>query len=695
MVLAGAGSGKTRVLVHRIAWLIDVHAISPSQIFAVTFTNKAAAVMKSRLEELLGFSMSGMWVGTFHGLAHRILRQHHELVGLPATFQILDSDDQLHIIKRLLKNASIDEDDWPPKKIQWFINHNKNEGRRARHLDPRTNPFDSHLITLYQDYETACQQAGVIDFAELLLLTHECLRDNPELLQQYQHRFQHILADEFQDTNTIQYAWLRLLTGKQNKIMIVGDDDQSIYGWRGAKIENIQRFEKDFAPVTTIRLEQNYRSTSAILDAANALIENNADRYSKSLWTNGKAGEPVSVYAAFNELDEARFIVGRIKEATEQGLRNSHCAILYRSNAQSRLLEEALIQARIPYRIYGGKRFFERAEIKDALAYLRLIQNRGDAAAFERIVNTPPRGIGDKTVNTIRETASAHRLTLWDAAMHLLSENKLSARAHSHIQDFLTLINSLDEAVKDLSLGELTEHVIQQSGLIPHYKKEKGERGQTRIDNLDGLIAASKDFHLAPEEDALSPLVAFLTHAALEAGEAQGEAYEDCVQLMTLHSAKGLEFPIVFLAGMEEGLFPNKRAYDEIGRLAEERRLCYVGMTRAMQRLFLTYAENRRFRGTTIYNRPSRFISEIPKSLLQEVRMKATLSRPVSNTMALGSGMMNDSGYKIGQQVKHAKYGEGIILNFDGRGAHTQIQIKFAHYGVKWFVAEKAKLETI
>ncbi len=698
MVLAGAGSGKTRVLVSRIAHLIEHHHVSPHQIFAVTFTNKAAGEMRHRLEALLGLPMTSMWVGTFHGLAHRFLRQHWEQAKLPQTFHILDSDDQLQLIKRVLKNATINEDEWPPKKIQWFINHHKNEGNRASSIDPDFNPYGNDLLTIYQMYEELCQQSGCVDFPELLLRAHETLRDNPSLLASFHERFTHILVDEFQDTNTIQYAWLRLLAGKNQTFTIVGDDDQSIYGWRGAKIENIHRFEHDFSDVITVRLEQNYRSTSTILNAANALIANNNDRFSKELWTEGNTGEPIGLYAAFNEIDEARFIASQIKQWSESGNSRQDCAILYRSNAQSRVLEEALIQNNIPYRIYGGKRFFERAEIKDALGYMRLIQNRHDDAAIERVINTPTRGIGDKTISLIRDKAKESHSSLWQAAITIIDNKELPARAHTAVLGFLRLIDEIEEHTKELQLGELCEHVLTASNLLDFYKKSKSDLAQSKLDNLEELINATKLFEPNPEED-LPDLVAFLSHASLEAGEAQGDMSEDCVQMMTLHSAKGLEFPFVILAGLEEGLFPHSMSFDDPTRLQEERRLCYVGMTRAMERLLITYAETRRTRGQTHYNRASRFVTEIPKEWLQEVRLQATLRKPVSSYATNSRGNSNytvpESAYQVGGRVMHPKFGEGVILNFEGRGRSARLQVKFNHAGTKWLVAQHAKLEKI
>lgn len=692
LVLAGAGSGKTRVLVHRIAWLINVENLSPHNILAVTFTNKAAGEMRQRLENLLDIPMKMMWVGTFHGLAHRLLRQHWEAAGLPQTFQILDSDDQYRIIKRILVSLNLDEAQWAPKKVQWFINQQKDEGVRASQVGNSNDPYTKTLVRIYQSYEEICIRNGVVDFAELILRSYELFNKNPALLHHYQERFQYILVDEFQDTNSIQYAWLKLLSSDKNYLMIVGDDDQSIYGWRGARVKNVEDFTRDF-PHQMIRLEQNYRSTGVILAASNALISHNDSRLGKKLWSSGDQGELISLYGAFNDLDEARFIVNEIKQGLKKGLQANEVAVLYRSNAQSRVLEEALISAQIPYRIYGGLRFFERLEIKDALAYLRLIANRNDDPAFERVVNTPTRGIGDQTLQNLRTEARAQNISLWQAAQHLLTNQVLSSRAANALAHFIQLIDKMDGDTKNLTLGEQTEQVLYSSGLFNHYKKEKGERGQARIENLEELINATRQF--VPEDNSISILSAFLAHVALEAGEHQANVQQECVQLMTLHSAKGLEFPWVFLCGMEEGLFPHHMSHEEPGRLEEERRLCYVGMTRAMRKLFLSYAEVRRLHGNENHHRPSRFISEIPKQLLQEVRLRTSVVRPtqiLKSTKNSTSSTIGDTGLRIGQAVTHPTFGEGTLINAEGRGEHTRLQIKFSQTGTKWLVASYAKL---
>jgi DNA helicase-2/ATP-dependent DNA helicase PcrA len=565
LVLAGAGSGKTRVLVHRIAWKIQVDNVSPYGILAVTFTNKAAREMRERIDNLLGISLRGMWVGTFHGLAHRLLKAHWRDAKLPENFQILDSDDQLRLVKRVMRAMDLDEQRWPPKQAQWWINGQKDEGLRAAHIQESGDPFMATMLRIYREYERLCEQLGVIDFAELLLRVLELWRNNPEVLAHYQQRFGHILVDEFQDTNAVQYAWLRLLAGNNSDVTAVGDDDQSIYGWRGAKVENILSFERDFANTETIKLEQNYRSTSNILKAANAVIAKNADRLGKNLWTESGDGEPIALYAAFNEHDEARYIADRLAAWASEGNRREDSAILYRSNAQSRVLEAALLQAEIPYRIYGGQRFYERLEIKNALCYLRMMLNCNDDVAFERVVNVPPRGIGDRTLEQIRELSRESGCSLWDASKRMVEEKRLTARAANAVVGFMVLINEMSGGSDELPLSEQAENAIQHSGLVDMHRREKGERGQARVENLEELVNACKNFE--PEDSGAAVLPQFLDQVALDAGDRQADQDEDAVQLMTLHSAKGLEFPLVFLAGMEENLFPHKMSIDEPGRL--------------------------------------------------------------------------------------------------------------------------------
>ena len=711
LVVAGAGSGKTRVLVHRIAWLVQAENVSPHGVLAVTFTNKAAAEMRGRAEQLLNLPTRTMWVGTFHGIAHRLLRIHWREAGLAENFQILDSDDQLRLVKRVMRSLNVDEQKWAPRQTQWFINGQKDEGRRAKDVIPGDDLFLVTQQKIYAAYESLCHQGGLVDFAELLLKSHELWLEQPEVLEHYQRRFQHLLVDEFQDTNTIQYAWLRVLAGRTGKAMAVGDDDQSIYGWRGARIENIHRFQQDFGSVRLIRLEQNYRSTQTILKAANALIDHNSDRLGKKLWTEGAEGEPILLYSGYNDIDEARFIAGRIAEHVDQGGNPDEAAVLYRSNAQSRVLEEALLRAQIPYRIYGGLRFFERAEIKNALAYMRLTAQPHSDTAFERVVNTPNRGIGDKTVEGVRALARERQISLWQAAKEGVAEGRFSGRAANAVAGFVELIEQLSRAVETLSLQELAEHCIEASGLLAFHSQERGERGLARKENLEELITACRQFSgelmfpldVAGDDVEETPLLEqFLDQAALEAGEHQSDADARCVQLMTLHSAKGLEFPMVFLAGMEEGLFPHRMSAEEPGRMEEERRLCYVGVTRAMRQLYLTFAESRRLHGTDSYNRPSRFISEIPNELLREVRMGGAVARGYGSGARLGSGPVNggvdgseEGALRIGQRVGHAKFGEGVVLQCEGQGERTRVQVNFARAGAKWLMLGYAKLQPL
>ena len=683
LILAGAGSGKTRVLTYRIEWLVTQENLTPFNILAVTFTNKAANEMRGRIESLLGNTARLMWVGTFHSLAHRLLRIHWKDAKLPEAFQILDSDDQQRLIRRVIRELNLDEDKWPAKQSQWFINSKKDEGLEPQHLPDFGDPITKTMIRIYSTYQDLCNRLGLIDFADLLLKAHMLLLNNPEVLRLYQDRFRCVLVDEFQDTNGIQYAWLRLLAGKHNYLTVVGDDDQSIYGWRGAKIENIQRFTQDFPSAQVTRLEQNYRSTKVILEAANAVISHNSGRLGKNLWTEGENGLPIKVYSGFNDFDEARFLVDRIKEWQRQGNALTNIAILYRSNAQSRVIEETLVQFNIPYRIYGGFRFFERAEIRDALSYLRLIANRHDDPAFERVVNTPTRGIGDRTLSSLREHAQSHSVSLWEAAKRLLEEDFFPARAGNSLVYFLNLIDTLEADTKTMLLHEQTEHVIQNSGLIEHYQKEKGERGIARIENLSELVSAARQFAIDETMPPMTLLTAFLASSALLSGEEQANSFEDCVQLMTLHSAKGLEFPVVFICGFEEGLFPHYLSIEDPDRLEEERRLCYVGMTRAMEQLFITYAEVRRLHGKEVYHRPSRFLAEIPKILIDEVRRKTKVSAPVS----FATPSYNQNGLKSGQLVSHGQFGEGIILQSEGQGEHQRIQVRFEKAGTKWLIA--------
>lgn len=701
LILAGAGSGKTRVLVHRIVWAIQTMGVSPYSILAVTFTNKAAAEMRSRIENLQGIPSAGMWVGTFHGIAHRILRAHFADAGLPKEFQIIDSDDQLRIIKRLLKDHQIDDSKWPAKQAQWFINGKKDEGLRAKNLDAQGDSAEQMFIDIYAYYEKICNHSGLIDFAEMLLRVQELFLAKPEVLAHFQRRFRHILVDEFQDTNSIQYAWLRLLAGDSNKVFIVGDDDQSIYGWRGAKVENIQNLQHDFPGIETIRLEQNYRSTGNILRGANKLIEKNTDRLGKQLWTDGEDGEPIKLYTAYNEQDEARFVVDTIKQWVHEGNDRRECAILYRSNAQSRVLEEALLIENVPYRIYGGTRFFDRLEIKNALAYLRLISSPLDNAAFDRVVNIPPRGIGEKALQAVRAVALKEGISFWYAMENIIESKALPARASNALINFQTLIENLTTFAENTTLEDLLIESLDKSGLVEYHKKEKGEKGRARIENLQELVSAIKQFEQEDEDrfideefEDLDDLSMFLAHTALESGNSQADAGEDCVQLMTMHSAKGLEFPVVFIVGMEEGLFPSERSIYEADRLAEERRLCYVGMTRAEKQLFLTATEHRRLYGRETYPVISRFIREIPQDVMVDIRPRAAVTRPVTATPIHNRliDSVNETGFQIGQLVQHAKFGEGTVLNYEGEGHHARVQVSFAE-GNKWLVLAYANLQ--
>ncbi|KRE96644.1 DNA helicase II [Frateuria sp. Soil773] len=766
LVLAGAGSGKTRVLTHRIGWLTQVERVPPRAILAVTFTNKAAGEMRARLEALIPGGTQGLTVGTFHGIAHRLLRRHWREAGLTEGFQILDADDQQRQIKRVVAGLGLDDARFPPRQAMWQINSWKDEGKRPRDIEHRDHPVTRTFVQIYQAYEEACQRAGLVDFAELLLRAHELWLKNPAVLEHYQQRWRHLLIDEFQDTNTLQYAWVRVLSGahlgignresgigeadaalsaaalpiphspfpipaKTGQVFAVGDDDQSIYGWRGARVENMQQFLRDFPGARTIKLEQNYRSTSTILNAANSVIARNGGRLGKQLWTAGGEGERIALYAAYNEQDEARFVVERIREYIAEHGQAKDCAILYRSNAQSRNFEEQLIQRDIPYRVYGGLRFFERAEIKDALAYLRLTANRHDDAAFERAVNTPPRGIGDRTLDALRRRARGENTSLWEAALGELSGgSELAGRAKNAVKAFLALVDQMAQTFAGfgigdsgfvkagtvtapdavalanpeppipnpvLTLAEQVEHAITRTGLRDHYEKDSRGNGEARVENLDELVNVASRFELTPDdvEAGLGELPAFLSHAALEAGEGQGEAWDDCVQLMTLHSAKGLEFPLVFLVGMEEGLFPSQRSVEDEGRLEEERRLAYVGITRARERLVVTHAESRRMHGTEMLARPSRFLAEMPAELIDEVRPRVQVTRPLyagAGRLAAAASLEEPLPVKLGQRVSHPSFGEGVVISAEGSGAHTRLQVNFADAGSKWLVAAYANL---
>ena len=693
LVLAGAGSGKTRVLVHRIAWLIQVEHVSPMGLMAVTFTNKAAGEMRNRVGKLLNLRPDGLWIGTFHGICHRLLRMHATEAGLPETFQILDSDDQYRLIRRVIRDMELDEGEFPARQVQGFINHHKDEGRRPEEIECFDHVFQARQVAVYRNYQEYCERSGLVDFAELLLRTLELLRDNEPRRRHYQDRFGHILIDEFQDTNTLQYALVRLLAGGRNRLFVVGDDDQSIYGWRGAKVENVALFDRDFGP-EVVRLEQNYRSTANILEAANRVIDHNSERMGKNLWTEGEKGELIRIFAAYNAEEEADFVIARIQDWIEQGGRASETAVLYRSNAQSRLFEQALLREDIPYRVYGGLRFFERAEVKDAMAYLRLVHNPHDDPAFERVINLPARGIGERTLALIREHARARGQSLYQAAADLSDSQGLTARAGSAVRAFLALIHELVEAHSNSPLGEAMAAVIDRAELVAWYQsREPADKAEAREENLAELVRAADSFNqpFEDEQAGLSLTASFLAQAALEAGEHQGERWEDCVQLMTLHSAKGLEFPVVFMGGMEEGLFPHQRSIEEPGRLAEERRLCYVGMTRAMSQLYICHAESRMTHGQTNFSRPSRFLSEIPRELTEDLRpgIRTAPARAASGPRESVGGL------NLGSSVRHVRFGMGTILNIEGQGPNARIQVNFESAGPKWLVLAYANLEPL
>ena len=695
LILAGAGSGKTRVLTTRIAWLIQTGQINPFQLMAVTFTNKAAREMLVRISSMLPINTRGMWVGTFHGLCNRMLRSHHQEAKLPQTFQILDSADQLSMIKRVMKSIAADENKYPYRQVQYFINSNKEEGLRASQVDV-IDEFSRNLVDIYEQYDRACQREGVVDFSELLLRSFELLSGNERLLEHYRSRFRHILVDEFQDTNKLQYAWLRLLKGVSAAVMAVGDDDQSIYAFRGARTGNMLDFEKDFGVQKIIRLEQNYRSHGNILDAANALISNNDARLGKNLWTDEGKGEPIRLYSAATDSEEASFLLEEVQTLAREGIALNEIALLYRSNAQSRILEHTLFKAGMSYRVYGGLRFFERQEVKHALAYLRLIANPNDDGAFLRVVNFPTRGIGNRTLESIQDISKQSGTSLWQATCSFPP----SGRAGAALSSFVSLIENIKLQTEGFNLPDLIEHVIESSGLIQHYQKER--EGQDRIENLKELVNASTTFVKeevvveetneveAPEMD---PLTAFLAHASLEAGDNQAQAGEDALQLMTVHSAKGLEFNSVFISGLEEGIFPHENSLNEQGGLEEERRLMYVAMTRARRRLYLSYSQIRMLHGQTRYNVESRFVEEIPSETLKRINSKdkesasTVMPRIPNRRMATTIG-----GFRIGQQVSHPKFGIGVIVQADGNGQDAMVQVNFSHEGLKWLALEFAKL---
>ena len=694
LVLAGAGSGKTRVLTHRIAWLRQVDALALHRVLAVTFTNKAAAEMRQRLSAQMDADCRSLWIGTFHGLAHRLLRLHWQEARLPEAFQVMDSDDQLRMVKRSIQTLQCDDAHFPPKQAMWWINTHKDEGRYPEHLQPDANDhwYDTHR-RIYAHYQQQCDRSGVVDFAELLLRAHALLRDNPPILAQYRGRFQHILVDEFQDTNAVQYAFIRLLADTRIPVFAVGDDDQAIYGWRGAKVEHVQQFLHDFSPVNVIRLEQNYRSTANILAVANAIIAQNPNRLVKQLWTHSPAGDPVQLYAAYNERDEANYVVERARQWVHEGGALRDCAILYRSNAQSRVFEERLLAEQMPYRVYGGVRFFERSEVKDALAYLRLLANRDDDAAFERCVSASGRGIGQRTIGVLRQLGQEHNWSLWQAARESVDAPKrLAARTRNAVRDFITAIDTMAQQTQSMALADCVDHVVNASGVRAYWENyRKGSiDAQSRLENLDELVSVASYFvplSIDPALPQMQPMQAFLSHAALESGEHKMQAEEEGIQLMTLHAAKGLEFRLVFLVGFEEGLFPSARALEGGGRLEEERRLAYVGATRAQQLLVLSYAQMRRIHGLEHETRPSRFLTEISPDLIEDLRSPVTVYRTTDH---------DAFPFALGATVQHAVFGRGVVLHYEGSGSHARIQVAFEEgVGAKWLVLAYANLTVV
>ena len=697
LVLAGAGSGKTRVLVHRVAWIVEAMQSNPNSVMAVTFTNKAANEMKSRIQELLQSPLADLWCGTFHGLAHRTLKRFYKEANLISTFTVLDAEDQLRVIKRICKDNNLEESSWPAKQIQWQINSWKDAGKRPKNVDDSKDFYAETVKKIYSQYDETCKKDSLVDFAELLLKSYELLKSNKKVRDFFHRRFRHILIDEFQDTNVIQYAWLNEVASKEASITAVGDDDQSIYGWRGAKVGHLEDFKTKHKQNETIRLEQNYRSTSIILNAANTLIENNQARLGKNLWTESNEGEQITLYQAFNEQDEARFVAEIIKSWMDGGELFSDSAVIYRSNAQSRAIEEALLRANIPYRIYGGLRFYDRLEIKNAISYLRIIFNPHDNPAFESSVANPTRGVGAKTLAKIRSLANKHNISYIQASSKMIDENLISGRGANGLKKFLEIILGLCGKIDDISLSEIVGSILEQSGLIQFHEKEPGEKGKTRKENLEELLSAAKNFEMSFSDDKTNREITeqFLSNVSLDAGDRQADEFDDAVQLMTLHSAKGLEFPLVFMTGLEETLFPHGRSMESPDQLEEERRLCYVGITRAMKKLYLTYAESRRLHGNDIFNPPSRFIKEIPSECIMEIRPKASVTMPYSRNESTPMDFEDQIGIALGQKVQHPKFGQGIVLNYEGAGESARVQVNFESAGTKWLVLSFANLEVI
>ena len=699
LVLAGAGSGKTRVLVHKIAWEVEALGRSPSSIMAVTFTNKAANEMRSRIEELLQSPMFDSWVGTFHGLSHKLLKRFHKEAGLSSGFTILDSDDQLRIIKRISKDLSLDEATWPARQSQWQINTWKDDGHRSKDVDEKGDFYTETVNKIYKEYEELCIKDDLVDFGELLLKSYEVLINSPVVKDFFQTRFQSILIDEFQDTNTIQYKWLREIASEKANVTAVGDDDQSIYGWRGAKVEHVNSFTDDYKNTEIVRLEQNYRSTNVILNAANALIDNNKDRLGKNLWTEKLEGEQIILYQAYNEQDEARFVADVLKDWMNKGGAYEETAVLYRSNAQSRALEEALLRASIPYRIYGGLRFYERLEIKNAIAYLKVIFNNKDNPSFERSISNPTRGVGEKTLGKIRQAANKFNISYIKASAKLIDEGSIGGRGGAGLKDYLEFIIGCKQFIEENTLSELMELIIKESGLYAYHAKEAGEKGKTRTENLEELITATKNFEQSIKDEKTNVEIAenYLDVISLDSGDRQASEHDDAAQLMTMHSAKGLEFKLVLLTGLEESLFPHGRSMESASQLEEERRLCYVAITRAMEKLYITHAESRRLHGTDTFNPPSRFLREIPKELIDEIRPRAQTNIPY-NRKGFNETKMEfeeEIGIALGQKVKHKKFGEGIVLNYEGSGDSARVQVNFDESGTKWLVMAYANLEKL
>ena len=697
LILAGAGSGKTKVITHKVAWLSSVKGVNPLSLLTVTFTNKAAKEMRGRIENILEENLNQMWCGTFHGIFHRMLKIHWQEAKLVKDFSVIDSEDQIRVLKRVIQNMNLDLDTWQPRETQWFINKQKDEGRRKAKLNMNATFVEEKMVDIMDEYQNTCDREGLVDFAEILIRSYELLDQNSELLKHYQARFQHILVDEFQDTNEIQYLLLKKLVGKDGRMTVVGDDDQSIYSWRGAKSTNIKRFTKDFNEVKTIKLEQNYRSSKNILACANSVIRNNPDRLGKELWSQKDEGEQVKVYRAFNERDEASFIVGIIKRWLEEGGSLSDTAIIYRSNAQSRILEDAILNSELPYRIYGGVRFYERMEIKNALAYAKLAINKNNDSQFERVINTPTRGIGVKTMDQIREHAKKGNLSLWQASEQIIANKE--TKSAQNISNFFDVIEKLEGMNFNENLDTFFENVISLSGLKEFHGKEPGEKGRSRVENLEELISATSEFFSLGEDknDERSLLEHFLDQASLDAGENQANENEDAIQMMTLHSSKGLEFPLVFIAGCEEGLFPHRRSAEDPKQLAEERRLCYVGMTRAMERLYLTHAESRNIYGIDSFSPVSRFIKEIPEELIYEIRVstETEIKDKGFEPRIVGGTDHNEGKFSLGDRVAHKNFGEGVILNYEGDGSNARVEVNFDNGGIKWLVLSFANLEKI